>query len=116
MAAVVYGTNVNIPNDIMVASFKGYLSSHGSCVLSEALNEGEENFTIELASQLVGILSQFGCCKVPRPSNLQQLIVELAKHEFITKPLGALQALRNGIPSVVYAKDACGTIVPKKRS
>ena len=33
MAAVIYGTNVNIPNDIMVASFKGYLSSHGSCVL-----------------------------------------------------------------------------------
>ena len=58
-----------------------------------------KSFTKDMVFQLIGILDQVGCRQTPQPSNLKQLIVQLAQHEFITKPLGAVQALHSGIPS-----------------
>ena len=102
IAAAVYGTNVCIPEEIMIESFQCYLSFHESGVLRKALSvcgKQSERFPDDLTAQLISILSHFGCRENPQPSNLKQLIVQLGQHEFITKPLGALQAFHNGIPS-----------------
>ena len=46
------------------------------------------------------LLSRFGCRQIPTPNNIQQLIIDVARHEFLVKPLGALYALHSGVPQV----------------
>ena len=48
---------------------------------------------------LVDILSRMGCREIPNPTNLRRLIVQVAKHEFLTRPLGALYAFNSGVPA-----------------
>ena len=102
IAAAIHDTNLHIPNDIMLQSFQSYLSFHESGILREALSKCDgqvKSFTRDMVFQLISILDQVGCRQTPQPSNLKQLIVQLAQHEFITKPLGAVRALHSGIPS-----------------
>ena len=102
IAAIVHGPMVNVPDHILVKSFAAYLSSYESSVICEALQlvrTGQQTcFSAEQSSQLVYILSQLGCREIPRPSNLKRVIVEVARHELLIKPLGALHALRSGVP------------------
>lgn len=97
IGAAIFGTHVYIPDDIMVKSFQCYLSFHDSCVLEEALQL--QSFSNDMVSS---ILAQFGCRQIPQPANLKRIVVQLAQHEFITKPLGAVQALYSGIPKCHY--------------
>ena len=39
-----------------------------------------------------------GCTEVPSPSNIKQLVLRVARHLFLGKPLGALYALNSGVP------------------
>ncbi len=54
----------------------------------------------QLQGQLVDILSRLGCRQLSTPRNVQQLIFGVARHELLVKPLGALYALREGVPKV----------------
>ena len=43
-------------------------------------------------------MSNFSCRQVPTLENLQSILADLSRHEFLVKPLGALYALNGGIP------------------
>jgi len=102
VASTVHGPVVAIPDTIIVQSFADNLSSYDSTVIREALvlasNMQLKKFADDQLSQLINTLSQLGCCEMPSPTNLKRLIVEVARHELLTKPLGALYALRLGVP------------------
>lgn len=101
VASTVHGPMVAIPDTIIVQSFVDYLSSYDSTVIREALvlvsKMQLKKFADDQLSQLI-VLSRFGCCKLRSPTNLKRLIVKVARHELLTKPLGALYALRSGVP------------------
>ena len=59
-------------------------------------------FTPEQIKKLVDILSHMECQEIPNPKNLRRLIVQAAKHEFLTKPLSALYAFNSGIPAIYH--------------
>ena len=48
--------------------------------------------------QLSSILGRFGCRQLPTTSNLRQLVLQVARFEFVTKPSGAVQSISFGIP------------------
>jgi len=101
VASTAHGPMVAIPDTIIVQSFSDYLSSYDSTVIQEALvlasNLQLKKFADDQLSQLINILSLLGCREMPSPTNLKCLIVEVARHELLIKPLGALYALRSGV-------------------
>ena len=43
-------------------------------------------------------IDQFCCRHRPTPQNVRSLIIQIARHEFVTKPLAALNSLHSGVP------------------
>ena len=100
VAAVVLGTSINIPELVLTTSFEDFLSCHDRAVVKQALTGCSSNvsFCDDTVTNLVSIFSQFCCRQRPIPQNLCGLIVQMAQHEFVTKPLGALHGLHSGVP------------------
>lgn len=48
---------------------------------------------------LTDIFSRMDCRELPKPGNLERLIIQVARHEFITKRLGALYGMNGGVPA-----------------
>ena len=98
MAAVLKGPNTTVSDGIYLESLVDYISTHDSSTLREALQE--KKFTSTLACNTLAILSRLGCTQIPTPSNIKDLIVDSAKHQFKIRPLGTLFSMNSGVPSV----------------
>lgn len=87
-----------IPSDIVEDAFLDYLC----CVERETIKEAFhcQVFTHEMQSMLLNTLSRYGCRQVPTPSNLPQLLQQIAKYELCIKPTAAVAAIHAGIPSI----------------
>lgn len=55
-------------------------------------------FPDDMVTNLISIFNQFYCRQRPTPQNLRTLVIQIAQHEFITKPLAALNSLHSGLP------------------
>ena len=103
IATVLLGPSACLPDAILLDSFVDYLSSYESGILREAIEISRGNqvsYAPQVQEQLVDILSRLGCRELPTPRNMQQLVLGVARHEFLVKPLGALYALHGGVPKV----------------
>ena len=101
LAHVFFGTDVVIPDAILLESFIDYLSSHDSSVVREAVLlscQKEVSFSSDMQTQLINLLSHLGCREIPTPINIKRLLFDT----FIIKPLGTLFTLRSGVPTVYH--------------
>ena len=100
IVALVLGTTVTIPDSMLITSFQEFLSCHDQSVIKDALNKSstEVTFKDHMTTSLISILNPFGCKHRPTPQNIQSLVVQIARHEFLTKPLAALNSLHSGVP------------------
>jgi hypothetical protein len=64
--------------------------------LKEAWNY-KKPFGVNLQSKLMEVLSRFNCREVPN-SNIREVLVSVARYEFITKPFAAVTMINTGIP------------------
>ena len=53
---------------------------------------------LKISESLLALLSRLGCRQMPSPKNLRRVVVEVAKHEFMGKPLRVLYAMNSGVP------------------
>lgn len=97
------GPTVLIPDSILVDTFTDYLSTYESAFIRDVLvlikEQKPQAFTAEQTKTLVDILSRVECREIPNPCNLKHLIVQVAKHEFLSRPLGALYGFNSGVPT-----------------
>lgn len=91
------GPGVDIPKPILIAAFMDYVSSIERDVVRNAL--GCTTFGQKMTTDLVCMLSRFGCCQIPSPDNLSQAIIDAAKYEFLRKPSAASVLMYFGIPN-----------------
>lgn len=98
IAATVFGPTVEIPTNIYITSLIDYISPYEADVLQAAFSVKSDTFPRQLCDDLICFLSRLGCRQIPTHDNLKRLVVEVAKHEFITRPLMALYALQSGVP------------------
>ena len=96
IAATFLGPSVSIDDSILITCFVDYVSMYNATILKEAFSE-KQHFSPILLSALTSLLSQYNCRQIPNPSNLKSLLVEIARYEFLIKPLGALHALHSGV-------------------
>lgn len=100
IAAVLYGPEVKIPNSVIIESFKDYLATYESKLISQALADTSEDreFQPSLQNQLISTMSRFGCVEIPTKMNMQHVIISTARHQFLGKPLGILYTIHSGVP------------------
>lgn len=100
IAAILLGPDVHIQESILLEAFVDFLCSHESAMLREAFisTQKTSSLTADMQSSLIDILSRFGCTEMPTANNLKQLILNVAKHTFLGKPLGLLYKLKSGVP------------------
>ena len=98
LAAVLLHPTVSIPDLTYIFSLADYLSSYEGANAFDCLKK-DSPFTPKLTDDLTGVLSRLGCLELPTPSNLRRVITDVARHEFLAKPLRAVYALRGGVPA-----------------
>ena len=101
IAAALLGPNIHLEDGILIRSFVEHVNICDSVVLKAAFQEvqsGVQSFSDKLQSNLISVLSQFSCRQLPSPSSFRVMLTNVAKHEFLVKPLGALYGLNSGIP------------------
>ena len=92
LAHCLLGSNVRIPDDIMLTSFIDSLSAH---VLKIALEEPSPEFTTQTHA---GVISIFSRSEIPTPQTLKSSVLRISC-EFILKPSAAILEIQSGIPS-----------------
>lgn len=105
IAYTLLGCNVKIPDTVVIDAFIDYISTYESSIFQEALQVSKKPgaiFLPQLKASLVDILGNRGCMEIPTANNIRKLITEVSKYELITKPLGALQSLRAGVPTYYH--------------
>ena len=102
IAAVLHGLDIvdMISDAILLESFVDYLSTHESSILRDAIivSEKDSVFSPVMQSQLIDMLSRLGCTEVPNPVNIKRLVLNIARHQLLNKPLGLLFTFRSGVP------------------
>ena len=92
------GVGAKVPAPILLGLFIDYLTTVEQSVIKTGLGVKASVFPIDLQTQLIAILDQFGSRKAPQPHNLRQLLIEAAAYEFLHKPLAAISCIYAGIP------------------
>ena len=88
---------IDIPDKILVSSFADSLSSVECQLIKTCLRCNSSTFSIGVKAKLVNLLSQFGSRHLSTQSSLRQHIVQVAKFEFLIKPIAAHIAIHRGI-------------------
>ena len=95
----ILGPGVSLPQDILLDAFIDYISATERQTLKTALDGNYSSaFPNHLLTAVTNILSRFGCRQVPKPSTLMNIIEQVAKYEFCTKPAAAVALVNTGIP------------------
>lgn len=99
LACILLGPTTEVPSAIQVETFADSLCSFEACIVKEALASTSIAFSGELTTNLISILSRYGCRVCPTPQNIQSQLSCIAKYEFQVKPMAAFSAMSTGIPS-----------------
>lgn len=100
LASVLCGPNITIPDNINLESFIDYITAHESSLLRRGLSEAQagNDFSNDLKSKLVSLVSRFDCMDVPTKKNIHRLIRNVARHHFLGKTLGMIYTMHSGVP------------------
>ena len=101
-AAMVLGCQVQISSSVLLESLFDYVSDVDCSVLVSAVqfsrDHPRQNFSPQLYNSLLNILSRFQCRKVPEPSEIRQVLINIARFIFLTNPMSAISAINSAIP------------------
>jgi len=91
------GPDVKLLPTVLLNAFLDYIS----VAERELFKAAQEKTTFEpdFSSQILSVLSRFGCRVVPTPSSLIAITENAARFEFCLKPAAALATMYSGIPS-----------------
>ena len=102
LARCLLGSSALIPEAILLDSFADYLSPYDAKVVREAIKlvvqGGQQVFSPPVRQRLITILSGFDCTNVPTPANLKQILLQVARNQFLRKPMAASAEVHSGIP------------------
>ena len=94
------GPSVEIPDDILMESFVDYMVFYEANIFRESVSAAKNRLELPpaLLTKLTNLLSRFGCHELPESRNVVNLIIQIARHEFAVKPVGAILSMHSGVP------------------
>ena len=96
LCAILLGTSVDIPDDILVDYFLEYPPEVDRTMIKQCIQN--RVLSPALKSSLVSVFSRFGCLEMPTINNILYLCARIARLEFLMKPMAAINAIASGIP------------------
>ena len=96
IACAIKGPLTEIPDTLLLDSFLNYISAYEADFVRQGLKSC--NFSDDLQEALTTLLSRFHCMKMPSPSNLRVLLIQVARHEMVTVPMKVLHYMHSGVP------------------
>ena len=99
LAAILIGPDAatKVSESVLLESFVDNLNTHQTAILKEAFNFRGKAFATTILTDLLTILSAFGCREVPQPANLRCVVLDVAKFEFSIKPATAISIIHSGL-------------------
>ena len=97
MVAMLCGRKALTDEDL-IESFLAYISGNESMEMREIMKECKEGKLTEKSYDfLVDFFSDYQVTKRPSPTNLQATLVQVAKHELLSKPTMAMDIIKEGL-------------------
>ena len=100
LAGMLLGPCTLYQNEHLMAAFIDSISSTEAAMLKECLKVKGSSFSVQTQAKLVDIFSRFDSRQLPTPANLKQQLLQVAKYQFIIKPMAAITSINSGIPPV----------------
>ncbi len=97
LVKILLGPSSSCTAEMLLDSFLDYVSSVERSTLQRALS-CRLTFPPELADKIMCTLSRFNCRMLPTPANMSNLILQIARYEFVTKPAAGIEMIHSGIP------------------
>ena len=85
-----------IPDDILVDYFLEYLPEVDRTMIKQCIQN--RVLSRALKSSLVSVFSRFGCLEMPTINDVLRLCAQIARLEFLMKPMAAINAIASGLP------------------
>ena len=95
---MILGPLTRIPPDILIDAFLEFVSSNERLKIKSFLESSVTQYTNMETSEIVSILSKFGCFELPNAENLRRLIVETANLFFVRRSASITLMIHRGIP------------------
>ena len=99
LICMLLGPGSSISDEILLNTFLDFISTFERSTLNSALAYTNDTFPAKLQGDLTTILGVFGCRQLPTPSNLPDLIKQIAQYQFLIKPAASITMINGGIPS-----------------
>lgn len=99
LALALLGLGTVLSRETLVGDFLDFVSDVDKTTLKLAMKTKTKEFSGDMQSSLVNVLSRFGCRELPTRDNLRGLLHTLAKHQFQVVPCAALALMSGGVPS-----------------
>lgn len=99
LTCMLLGPSASITKEVLLDSFLDFISCFEWSTLKRGLAHSKDNtFPSDLQDKLITTLARFGCRLLPTPSNLMNVIQQIAQYEFLTKPAAGISMIHSGIP------------------
>ena len=99
LTCMLLGPTTTITGTVLLETFLDYISASERTIFKDALtHQGKDNFPSAMQGDLMNTLSLFGCRNLPTPSSIVELIEQVARYEFVTKPAAGIAMIHSGIP------------------
>ncbi|XP_019855498.1 PREDICTED: uncharacterized protein LOC109584256 [Amphimedon queenslandica] len=103
LAAMLLGPNIDVESRVLMDFFLDYVSDvdwrvlHGAVQI--AAQTSTSTFPSDVQEQLLTVLGNYGCRQLMSPSNLSQLLANIARFIFLISLMMAYSMIYSGIPS-----------------
>ncbi len=99
LVSILKGPQIQVPTQFLRTSLVDYVSSVDKALLQDALS-CQKSFTPDIQSRLMTFFSRFECRQLPTASNLPVLLDQVARYEFLIRPMAPISMIHQGIPEV----------------
>lgn len=98
LLVMLLGPGTNVSKCVLFDALMDYVSENERQKLVSARHFRGKTFSAEMLSDLLSVLSKFGCREMPTPANLTTVLFQIAQFEFCAKPAAALSLIFSGVP------------------
>ena len=98
LICMLLGPGTTVSDRIVLNTFLDFISAWERNTFKKALVCSGTSFPPELLEELTTTLGRFECRQLPTPSSLPNIILQVARYKFITKPAASIAMIHSGMP------------------
>lgn len=98
LVCMLLGPGSTVSDRMLLNTFLDYISTWERSTFKKALTCSSTSFSPDLLEELTATLGGFACRQLPTPSSLPNIIMQVARYQFMIKPAATIGMIHSGIP------------------